>query len=1574
MKLKVSVSLPQGGVHDVTLSCDVTATVADVARSLMRAGLGSDPRLAEIANRGLAPMTLRVTRGGEASAVLLDPAAPVAASGLQSGHVIQPVPEFGSAGPAERMIEAAAFVEVLTGEQRGVQFSLIRGAALIGRDRSCRIRLLDSSVSRRHAEVRVEPDGTIAVTDLGSANGVLLADERLTSCRITRPTTLRLGEIDLRVFPGQPGAAEPRPPALSHRVMHTRSPRVAPRFPATGRTLPAPPAPSEPARIPMLAMLVPMLMGGAMYAITQSPLSLMMVAFTPMMMIGSWLDGRLGSRRKLRSATTRFEEDLSGERDELTALRRREIEVRAAETPTSGDVRAAIENRGELLWTRRPEHRSFLELRFGEGALPSRTGLSMPDRGDAPHHQWQRLQQIADEFEHISPVPVLDRFDRCGAIGVSGERYWAEGMAASLVLQLAGLHSPYELVLACFAGAQHDETWGWLKWLPHVDPVASPIRGWQLADSKQSSLSLLTALEGVLETRKAARGARAGIRSHLDETTRNDESHGDAVTETPALPAIVVLVLEDGLVDPARLIEIAETGPDHGIHMLWAAADRASLPAACRTFVEVDRGEGRVHFVRSGNVVPMSRHEHVDSALAHDLARRLAPVEDTAARVLDESDLPRSVHLRELHGTDLLGGSLPIARAWARSGSLVSEWQSGRDRGPVELTAVVGQSPDGPAKIDLRAHGPHALVGGTTGAGKSEFLQTWIMSMAANVSPDRLTFLLVDYKGGAAFAECVDLPHTVGLVTDLSPHLVRRALTSLRAELHHREELLAARGAKDLISMERRSDAEAPPALVIVIDEFAALASEVPEFVDGVVDIAQRGRSLGLHLIMATQRPAGVITDNLRANTNLRVALRMADESDSADVIGMKDAAFFAAETPGRGAIKVGPGRIAHFQTGYLGGRASRESTSAEIEVRSLGFIESEPWSIPSEASLASSARPQARDIERLRDGIVAASRHLGLAAPRRPWLDELPSRLTLAELHARADEEPPAALIGLHDEPAAQAQHPVHVDFEEAGNISIIGAGGTGKTSALITLSAALSAAAGSDPVQIYAIDAAGGSLATLTPLPTVGAVAPLADTELTGRVLRHLRALIASRGPRYATVRAGGLAAYREAVPDSREPRVFLLVDGFAAFRQATETLGGAEAPFQMLAEIMMQGRSVGVHVVLTGDRPSAIPASMSASLQRQFVLRLANPHDYGALGVPVDALENAPAGRGLLAGDDREIQFAIVGGLDLAEQAAAIELLADELRASGVEQAPRVVNAPERLPLVELPATARGRPVFGIDVRTFDPVGLPSRGLGVIAGPSGSGLSFAALCCVGAVERAAAERGQPIDCALLSLDENGLRSGRAWNRLAQGEEEVERLAGELVVAIGGRSPARAPSSGGVLLGAGALVGGGVIGAGGGGGGAELAEGGSPSAVGFAHAAADRTRAADGPLVFPRDGAQGVIVVERPAEAEGTAALPLLVALAKAARRAGVLVLFEFESGTASAVWDLFHALKQPKWGLSLQPDQQESQSPFREDLGRVKRADFPPGRGFAIEGGRAIPVQVAIPHPVDASDELG
>ena len=216
--------------------------------------------------------------------------------------------------------------------------------------------------------------------------------------------------------------------------------------------------------------------------------------------------------------------------------------------------------------------------------------------------------------------------------------------------------------------------------------------------------------------------------------------------------------------------------------------------------------------------------------------------------------------------------------------------------------AVIGESYDGPFGIDISKDGPHALIAGTTGSGKSELLQTIVASLAVANRPDEMTFVLIDYKGGSAFAECARLPHTVGMVTDLDPHQVARALVSLSAELTRREHILAAAGAKDIEAYQLLVDerqARPLPRLVIVIDEFAAMSRDLPDFVTGLVNIAQRGRSLGIHLILATQRPSGVVSAEIRANTNLRIALRVTDPADSADVIGVPDAATIAQSTRG---------------------------------------------------------------------------------------------------------------------------------------------------------------------------------------------------------------------------------------------------------------------------------------------------------------------------------------------------------------------------------------------------------------------------------------------------------------------------------------------------------------------------------------------------------------------------------------------------------------------------------------------------------------------------------------------------
>src|SRR5215475_974860 len=335
-----------------------------------------------------------------------------------------------------------------------------------------------------------------------------------------------------------------------------------------------------------------------------------------------------------------------------------------------------------------------------------------------------------------------------------------------------------------------------------------------------------------------------------------------------------------------------------------------------------------------------------------------------------------------------------------------------RQSWPGGTPAGVGASYDGPFGIDMRKDGPHGLVAGTTGSGKSELLQTIVASLAVANRPDEMTFVLVDYKGGSAFKDCVQLPHTVGMVTDLDAHLVERALVSLSAELTRREHILADAGAKDiedyqfLLDRERRAGGrqrlEPMPRLLIVIDEFASMARDLPDFVTGLVNIAQRGRSLGIHLILATQRPSGVVSADIRANTNLRIALRVTDTVESADVIEAPDAAHITKATPGRAYVRLGHASLIPFQSARVGGR--RPGTAAAVTDR--------PWLAPvgwADLGRPEPARPAARlreqeeitDLKVLVEQVQRAVRGLHIPPQHSPWLPALPASVQLTDVRS---------------------------------------------------------------------------------------------------------------------------------------------------------------------------------------------------------------------------------------------------------------------------------------------------------------------------------------------------------------------------------------------------------------------------------------------------------------------------------------------------------------------------------------------------------------------------------------------
>ncbi len=1270
---------------------DSSTTIGDLATYLVRA----DPQPSALPGPDDANLTLTlVDQLGRA----VDPRSTIPESGLRSGVTVA---ISRCSVPFVDVGRAVAVAAVVAGPDFGKDFPLWRGTAYIGRGHGCEIQLSDSSVSRRHAKLLVAD--LAEVVDLGSANGISIGGAEVPRAVLMAGDRVRLGDTEVEVRLLEPGVdVVGCDSADSASIAFSRSPRIASLFEGREFDLPELPERPKPSQMPWLAMMFPALMGVALFAFTRSPYSLMFILMSPMMMLGNYFEQRRGGKKEFEALMRDFREDLGIVEAKIRESLQVEADLRRRENPSSTDCSEACRQLSPLLWTRRRDMSGFLQLRLGQGALPSRSSMKMPGVGRSKAEAWLELAQAIEGLSIVSNVPVVVDPLATGAIGVSGLRSAALPAARSLVLQAVSLHSPAELVITAFASSTSAPDWDWLKWVPHTMSPHSLISVTHLASTAPACSALLSELEDLVA------------------------SVGEpGMDQAPTHPRVLVLVENDAPVERSRLVQLAETGWRQGICVVWLAPSTALLPAACRVFIEVEGSECGAGYVKEGRLITPVTVDAVSLEQTLAAARSLAPVEDSGARVDDDSDLPRTVSLLALTGTELACSHDAVIERWGESRSILTGPFAPEtpNRKPGNLRAIVGQSAQGTFSLDLRADGPHALVGGTTGSGKSELLQAWILGMASAHSPQRVTFLLVDYKGGSAFRDCVELPHTVGLVTDLSPHLVRRALASLSAELRYRERLLAQHKAKDLVELERRGEVDVPPSLVIVVDEFAALVQEVPGFVEGVVNVAQRGRSLGLHLILATQRPAGVIKDNLRANTNLRLALRVADESDSSDVLGSTVAAYFDPALPGRAVSKSGPRRLTPFQTGYAGGWSSDTPSPPEMRVEMLGYGPSQVWEPP-----VSEVDPDhdkvdlgPTDIQRLVSTIGIAAKTAQLPAPRVPWLPELRPVYDLARLSTAGRDD--QLVFGVADDPDSQAQPVVAFDPDKEGNLAVFGASGSGKSVFLRTIALAAGFTACGGLCHVYGIDFGNHGLSMLESLPHVGSIVPGADHERLTRLLLFLRETIDDRAVRYSRASAATLTDYRRLADAPDEPRIIVLVDGMTAFRQTYE-LGGKVRWLDLFTSLTADGRPVGVHFVISVDQRIGLPSSLASAVQRRVVLRMAHPDDYSFLGVPGDVLSmTSPPGRGLLNG--AEIQCAVLGGTaEVATQSRAASAFGEVMRKAGVSAAPSIGSLTERVLLATLPAEVEGRPVLGVGSTNLSPLPFEPRGSFVVTGPSGSG----------------------------------------------------------------------------------------------------------------------------------------------------------------------------------------------------------------------------------------------------------
>ncbi|MCR2816980.1 FtsK/SpoIIIE domain-containing protein [Microbacterium jiangjiandongii] len=1366
MKIRVTLRRPDGSTEDIALAAEPGVRVGEVADSIV----ARDPQGA-YRGPGYAPGT--VTLEARASAVggaseALDPDDTLADLALASGV------EVGVVGLDDAPRADVAYIEIVGGHFAGRRYTVPRGSTVIGRGDDCGVVLDDAMVSKRHARLHVGRD-RIELIDLNSANGIIVQGAPVGRLEMQHGQDVVLGSTVIRAgfLPSETTQASP-----IGEVRLTRSPSVEPRY--IGRELEGaePPTPADPQPFPWAAAILPAFAGIAMFAFTRSPLALVFVAISPLMMISTWATAKSQQRRKKRMEHERFVAQIERLSARLAHEREEESRIRAREAVPLHEIYDAVQECAPLVWTRRPEHWSFLQVRLGVGDVPTRNTVKETGNTDrALPEQVEQLEKLIATYELVPRTPVVEKLSDAGALGIAGDPAAVAAYGRALAAQVAGLHAPSDVVIGGLLGPAWAAQFADAKWLPHAMQSDAVFGGAPFADTASAAANLLSRLEETLSAR-SPRGEDGPLQlGAIDDkraaltagATVGADSRSENGFDGP-LPAIVVLISDDAPVDRARLIQVLERAAGRGVYPIWMATDTAALPAACRTFVELGPdGSAAVGYVRLGRTLTPVEVEGLTAPQFAQFCRRLASYVDAGEIGADTSDVPRSVPMLQLIGKEMATAPGAVVDRWEQNGSILSA--ATRAPATPKLRAIVGQAGSGAMHLDLRAQGPHALVGGTTGSGKSEFLQAWVLGMAAEYSPQRVTFLFVDYKGGAAFAECTALPHCVGLVTDLSPHLVRRALVSLRAELHHRETLFTRKKAKDILELEKRGDPDTPPALVIVIDEFAALVNEVPDFVDGVVDVAQRGRSLGIHLIMATQRPAGVIKDNLRANTNMRVALRMADEVDSDDVIGTKDAAGFDPAIPGRGAAKTGPGRLTVFQSAYTGGWSFVEEEAPEVALESFAFGPPRRWEAPKTDSASAERDLGPTDQQRLVATMVQASQAAAIEPPRRPWLDELATVYDLTLLRQRSDQK---LLLGVQDVPQRQAQDTVYFEPDDEGHLAIFGTGGAGKSATLRTLAVAAGITPRGGPVHVYGLDFGSGGLRMLEAMPHVGAVIPADAGERVTRLFRMLKAELDRRGEAYAAVNAGTISQYRSLAGRPDEARILVLIDGFPTFRSEYEAVTGRADAYQVFQQIMTDGRSVGIHVALTADRGQAVPTALQSTIQKRVVLRLSDSDAYPMVGAPRDVLsaESAP-GRAIV--DGLETQIAVIGGTtDPRAQAQAIGEFADAMRRRGRTEAPAVRALPETYGMDDLPAQLDGRPVLGLSGDTLGPIAFEPNGLFVVAGAPQSGRSNALHAMAEAVRRA----NPAVRRYYIGSARSPLRDAVAWDDSAVDGSSASRL----------------------------------------------------------------------------------------------------------------------------------------------------------------------------------------------------
>ncbi|WP_431041872.1 type VII secretion protein EccCa [Streptomyces sp. P1-3] len=1101
------------------------------------------------------------------------------------------------------------------------------------------------------------------------------------------------------------------------QIVVKRQPRaLPPEVPSEELRLEPPPELPRGRQESVLMQLLPTLgMGSSMVyffmpgaAPMMKIMGVMMMFSTVGMTVAMFIRHRQGTQGQMADIRRDYLRYLTQTRRKVRRTARLQRDAQFYLHPDPGQLWAIVAD-GSRVWERRATDDDFGQARVGLGAQQLAAPLVAPDT--APVDELEPLsagamQRFLETHGQLDRLPVAISLRAFYHVTLSGEPEAVRGSARALLAQLATLHSPEDLLIAVVSGRGMASSWEWAKWLPHAQAPDA----FDGAGSRRLISDDLVEVEDLLRTRLDGR-----TRFSRDAQPVLDQPHVVVVLDGALVPPDSVFAAPEGL----QGVTIVEMVPGE-LDELRGGLSVVVEPGRLQLLSQVAGYDG----------VPDSLSEEAAEALA----RRLAPLRLAGG---GDDDEPL---LANLEFTDLLGlgdaDSVDVARTW-------------RPRSQAErLRVPIGVGEDGtPVMLDLKeaaqdGMGPHGLCVGATGSGKSELLRTLVLGLAVTHSSETLNFVLADFKGGATFAGMSSLPHVAAVITNLADDLtlVDRMRDSITGELQRRQELLKSAGNyANIHDYEKARAAGAPlepiASLVLVIDEFSELLTAKPDFIDMFIQIGRIGRSLGVHLLLASQRLEEGRLRGLETYLSYRIGLRTFSAAESRTALGVPDA-YHLPSVPGSGYLKFGTDEMHRFKAAYVSGPYRTNATAGlgsgplPIERRPVLFTAA-PVPVTYTAPDPEAVRgPVRNEDDALADTVldVIVRRLEGQGQPAHqvwlppldeaPSLDQILSPLTVSSergLHVGGYARSGGLVVplGIVDKPFEQRRDILYRDFAgAAGHMLIVGGPRSGKSTLIRTLVSSFALTHTPAEVQFYGLDFGGGAMSAIADLPHVGGVASRLDPERVRRTVAEVAGILARREEFFRANNIDSIDTYRRqrAAGNHRDQAwgdVFLIVDGWGNFRQDYDILEG------VVTDIAGRGLGYGVHVIVTASRNMEIRPALKDQLLNRLELRLSDPFD-SEFDRKVAA--NVPAGipgRGQLP---EKLHF--MGAqprIDATSDAdtmtdATTEMVRAVSEAWAGPPAPRVRLLPRKLRSDDLPKGSEYRQhglAIGIDENNLEPV---------------------------------------------------------------------------------------------------------------------------------------------------------------------------------------------------------------------------------------------------------------------------